>query len=373
MKGRDPEAELLRHLDHGRHLVRPVTMVVDEDVSVEDAGERLHLQIALRTLGRVGSLVAPLLPLVAIVSGGLPRAAEHGDVPHSRRRRLVALPVHTPRIFTARHLQPRRRAGKLHPLRCARRHVLHRDPATADEIPGSWQDLHRRHAAGKRELELRILRPDRMVGPHFRGHRIGHLVAVLQRFDAGRRVDAEMRMGVDDSGRDPFTGGIDDHGVRRSIHALADRGNLAVLEQDRSTFDQRTCRGEDGRVPDHRRSRRQRLISRRICVCHPRRCSSRRGRDRRGHLRLRLRIRRRGSLLSRGRGRVGLLRLRRRFRWRRLLRARQLRMQNESGGDQQRRNVAKAHGVIVCQASLGRKLPQRRTRKLGPSLPETRR
>ena len=63
------------------------------------------------------------------------------------------------------------------------------------------KDLQRRHPAGQRARELRILRPDGMLGPDVGGDRVGRLVAVGVRIDAGRGIDADVRMHVDDPRR----------------------------------------------------------------------------------------------------------------------------------------------------------------------------
>ena len=110
-------------------------------------------------------------------------------------------------------------------------------PRPPNRFAEPGQELHRRDAAGQREIELRILRPERMLGGDFGGVRARHLVAVLQRLDAGRRVDAEMRVRVDDARRHPLAARVDHERVGRRVHRLADRRDLAVLQQDRSALD----------------------------------------------------------------------------------------------------------------------------------------
>ena len=107
------------------------------------------------------------------------------------------------RILAARHLQSVLRAGELHPLHRARRDDLEHDAASADEIRRTGQHLKRRDAAGEVARELRILRPHRVLGPHVRRHRVRWLRCRRRlRVAAGRRVDAEVRVVVDDAGRD---------------------------------------------------------------------------------------------------------------------------------------------------------------------------
>ena len=53
----------------------------------------------------------------------------------------------------------------------------------------------------------------------------------------GRGVDAEVRVRVDDAGRHPLAARVDDDRVGGRVDGLADRGDLAVLQQDRSALD----------------------------------------------------------------------------------------------------------------------------------------
>src|SRR3546814_5118337 len=50
VEGGDLEAELLRQVDHRRHLVGAVAVDVHEDVAVEHAGQRFQLEVALVVL-----------------------------------------------------------------------------------------------------------------------------------------------------------------------------------------------------------------------------------------------------------------------------------------------------------------------------------
>ena len=50
MERGDLVAELLRDVDHRRHLVGAIAVVVDQDLAVEDAGQRFELEVAIGTL-----------------------------------------------------------------------------------------------------------------------------------------------------------------------------------------------------------------------------------------------------------------------------------------------------------------------------------
>ena len=87
----------------------------------------------------------------------------------------------------------------------------------------------------------------------------------------GRGVHAQVRVRVDQPGRDELAGPIDDDRVGRCVHGCADRGDLSVAQQDRTVLDSRPRGGEDGRIADDRRARRER---RRTCSGTGRRAAS---------------------------------------------------------------------------------------------------
>ena len=62
VEGGDLEAELLRQIEHHRHLVGAIAVDVDEDVAVDRAGQRVELEVALaaRVLVRSGFAAASL-------------------------------------------------------------------------------------------------------------------------------------------------------------------------------------------------------------------------------------------------------------------------------------------------------------------------
>ena len=64
VESRDLVAELLRDIEHRRHLVGAVAVVVHEDVAAHHLGERLELEVLLRRLRR--DLVLVALRLLAL-------------------------------------------------------------------------------------------------------------------------------------------------------------------------------------------------------------------------------------------------------------------------------------------------------------------
>src|SRR5205823_24999 len=122
VKGADLVTELLRDVDHLRHLVGAIAVIVDEDVATKHFRESLQTEVTLRRIALAG--LVPFVPLTPIALGGDPCRAIAGDVPHARRwtaRRVDAL-----RILPARHLEPVLGARELHSLRRTRRdHLEH--------------------------------------------------------------------------------------------------------------------------------------------------------------------------------------------------------------------------------------------------------
>ena len=50
VEGADPEAELARDVDHDRHLVGAVAMVLDQDLAAQHAGQGVELEVAPRRI-----------------------------------------------------------------------------------------------------------------------------------------------------------------------------------------------------------------------------------------------------------------------------------------------------------------------------------
>src|SRR3546814_18555160 len=100
VEGADLEPERARDIDHHRHLVGAVTMVLDEDVAAQHAGKRFELQVTLR---RIAGLCAgfPLIPPADIVGGVDPCLAIAGDIAHSSRGRSPFFALEALRIPAA--------------------------------------------------------------------------------------------------------------------------------------------------------------------------------------------------------------------------------------------------------------------------------
>ena len=88
-------------------------------------------------------------------------------------------------------------------------------------------------AAGQRPGDLGIERRVAVLGADAGGHRGRGLVAVAVGTGIRSRVHAQVRVGVDEAGRDHLAGAVDDRGPGRDRQiAGADRGDGAAVEHD---------------------------------------------------------------------------------------------------------------------------------------------
>src|ERR1041384_7059524 len=101
-------AELLRDIDHLRHLVRAIAVIVHEYVPAQHFRQRFQSEIARRGIALVRRV--PCVPLATICFGLYPCGPIAGYVAHARR--WPALLIDTLGILAASHLQTILRAGK---------------------------------------------------------------------------------------------------------------------------------------------------------------------------------------------------------------------------------------------------------------------
>src|SRR3546814_16196806 len=91
VKGADPETELARNVDHHRHFIGAIAVILDENLALQHPCKRFELQIALRGIP-VPAVILPLVTLARIVGGVDPRLAIARDVTHPRRRSAALAP-----------------------------------------------------------------------------------------------------------------------------------------------------------------------------------------------------------------------------------------------------------------------------------------
>ena len=111
-------AKLLAHIHDLHHFIRAVAVHVNQDVAVQNAHERVELEISR---WRIAALISILVPFTFILDGLCPSHSVSGDIPHSRVRRATwkasaAISIDTLWVFAARHFERIGRVWKLHTL-----------------------------------------------------------------------------------------------------------------------------------------------------------------------------------------------------------------------------------------------------------------
>ena len=267
-------------------------MNVNPDVSAEHAGQRLELQVAFRrrrlficrgvlrfaglgcsapdlrvlrllflVFGKVAAIGIPLLPVILGVGESL-AIARH--VAHARRRELAFFSVDAFGIFAARHLEPIGGARKLHRLIGHGMYVLQDHRTAADQIGRAGQYLQRGHAAFERGLESGVLRPHGVFRPDIGRDRTGRFIAVRKPAHAWTRVDAEVRMDVDDSRCDPSSVRVDPGRAGRCVETAADGRDAAIDDEQVRAVEALSGPGEDRRALNQQRRGGRRHVGGRI-------------------------------------------------------------------------------------------------------------
>ena len=277
MKRANLVAELVGDVDHLRHLVGTIAVVVNEDVAAQHLSERLVAEVARRWIAFVVGV--PFVPFAAILLGRDPRGAVARHVSHSRGRAPIRVDAF--RVLATGHLESVLGAREFHPLHRAGGNDFEHDAAAADQVRRSRKHLECRHAAGKIARKLRILRPDRMLGPHVRSGWIRRLVAVAVGVDTRRGIDAQMRMDIDDAGCQILARAVDAHGVSGNVdRSGAHGGNLAIRQQHRASLNRRAGGRENCQIKDVCRPTRNRGVRARERVGERRRDGAEPGRRR---------------------------------------------------------------------------------------------
>ncbi len=199
-----------------------------QDVAPQHLGQRFVAEVTGRWISAaIGKPFVPPAPVLLRLNPGVAIAS---DVPHPRRR--AATGIDALRVLPARHLETILRVGKLHRLHRARGNHLEHHAAPAYQIRRTGKHLKCGYPAREYPRKLWILRPNRMLGPDVRRHRVGRLVAIREGVAARRRVDSQMRMHVDQSGCNELAGAVDDDRVGRRLNRRTDSLDLAVAQQD---------------------------------------------------------------------------------------------------------------------------------------------
>jgi hypothetical protein len=191
-------AELLKQVHPQEHLVRPVAVVLDQNLPTQHRGKRGLLEVDLA------------LGLGGISARALERLAEHRHLAHACLGTPFALlTAPTLGVLSAGHLHRRGRAGEPHRASREARLEPERHPLAADQVRRPRQDVDGGDAARERAFDRGILGPERLFRTHGRLKGPSRLVAVRVRDDPRKRVDTEMRVRIDQTGGDPATLEVD--------------------------------------------------------------------------------------------------------------------------------------------------------------------
>jgi hypothetical protein len=256
LEGRDFEAHLLSEADHHQDFVGAIAVHVHEALALEDFDERVELEIAPGRgdvlAGGLGFVV--LLPLLLIRLRAREGVADHELDALARRRVAERAGLLLRRgpfwVLAKRELDPRRR-----PLKDEILGLLHA-PAkfddeclAADRVRAAVKNVGHGEAAGQIALNRDVGGIEHVAHADHRAHRRRAFVDGVVR---------DVRVRVDDAGRDEFARAVDDVGARRNLDVRADGGDLAVAHEDGAVLDGAVRDGHDGRVPNRDDGRRGR-------------------------------------------------------------------------------------------------------------------
>src|SRR5258708_2938506 len=113
MKGAHCVTKLFGDVEHLRHLVSAITMVVDQDIAAQNFSQCFEAQVARRRITLMRGI--PGVPLSPVAFSLNPSRSVSGYIAHASR--WPARLIHALWIFTASHFQTVLRAGKFHALR----------------------------------------------------------------------------------------------------------------------------------------------------------------------------------------------------------------------------------------------------------------
>ena len=128
-------------------------------------------------------------------------------------------------VLAQRELDARHRTFEDHPLRILAPAHLQHDGLAADRVGRAVQDVGGGHSAGQRAVDGDVLRVDHVLDVHHRRDRHAALIDVA--------VHRDVRVAVDDARYYVLAGRVDDGGVLRHHHLLADFGDLPVFDHHR--------------------------------------------------------------------------------------------------------------------------------------------
>ena len=221
------DIELLGNPDGRQHVVRAVCMTLERNFPADNRQHGLKLRI-IRTL--LGAVLLRFLDFFSIPYGLFQSLTQQGCDTHARNRRFASLLS----IAALRVLAE----CSLHGNRILDNHVIHyasvqldgRERA-ADDIGGARTRDGSRNAAAQSQPERLILRVDAVNAAHVRRHRIRHFI-IVSAFPANCfLIQTDVRMGIDQTGRNDAALCIEYLRALRDIQVRADCYNFSFVDE----------------------------------------------------------------------------------------------------------------------------------------------
>ena len=244
LEGGNLEAHLFSEPDEHQRFVGAIGVGVHQALAFEDLDQRLELQIASRHRRVLARFLAAFVvqPLFLVDLGAAERIADH-ELGAGARNRIAArsgLPElpHVFRILAERELDARRSAFEDQPARVLAPAQFDHLVLAADRVGAAVQHVRHRQAAGEVAIDCDVGRVEDVLDPRHRAHRRAALVD---------RFRGNVRVRVDDAGRDESPGGVDNLRARRYRRAgSADRGDPAVADDHHAVLDGAARDGQNG-------------------------------------------------------------------------------------------------------------------------------
>ena len=225
LEGRDIELPLAREAHEHQDLVGAVAVHVHAALALQHLHQGLELQVAAR-LGpaRGGPGGTPRAPAGGVFLGRGKAVLQHLLDAHARGRVARAgAEVRALDVFTQRELDAGLRAFEDQRLRIAAPAQLDDLALPADGVGRTVQHVGRGQAAGELAVDRHVGGVQHIGHAHFGGDGVAELV------DAARHRD--MRVGVDEAGREVLAAGVNELGTGRRREVAAHRRDAAGAHQ----------------------------------------------------------------------------------------------------------------------------------------------
>ena len=240
---------------------------VNRPLVLQHFDDRFQRQIAVggRRFRIFFERLAMSVPL-SLILAGLDKlfALKGGDLHARRRRHLAALEVEAFGILAVGHLQAAEdgAGNEAHGLDAGAA-KFDIDGLTTDDVAASGHDVGSGDAAGDGHLDTGVVGLNGVESAQGGLHGAAALVAVGVGGYVRPAPDADVRMGIHESGNDDLTGGVDDLRVGRQWRrgGRADGDDFALVDDENAVVDRRTVSGVNAGAAEDDRFRHRLLGS----------------------------------------------------------------------------------------------------------------